>query len=210
MVRQMAGILLAAGLGGCGPATSQLAATILPGHAVCGAGSSLFAAAPLCASYNTAPDGSAQTAAQADSATPPTSAQFIGAALADSIAKCDAFITRFTGGQATENLAFDVAGIALAGLGAMDFPAATAHALAAASAFTQGTKSALNSDLYQQLTVQIFVQQINSAYYAPIETLQQNLTGTEKASLLLPQIMARHRQCSIPFAAASLAGQAGH
>lgn len=136
--------------------------------------------------------------------------EFVSAAIWDSRRKCQDFIGMFTGAQAADNTALDVSALILSGLATVFTPANTVRSLSAASTAVQGTKQAINSDLYQQMTMLLLVQQINSTYYKqmsdefgsfpPTGTALQNLS----ASAELEKIQGMHRNCSIPFAAANI------
>ncbi|MFI4949031.1 MAG: hypothetical protein ACHQC9_09545 [Alphaproteobacteria bacterium] len=84
-------------------------------------------------------------------------------------------------------------------------PATTIHALAAGSTALQGIKQTFNADFFQQLTIALFIQQINTTYFQVLDTQftpasLPNLTAAGS----LAAIQSIHRYCSIPFAAANL------
>jgi hypothetical protein len=190
---------------GCsGPASTQIAGSIrdsLPiGDATCLAQPkvNVFMAKPLCGKYNV--DGKLIDASQTNDTNGPA---FIGLAMADSLHNCQNFINTFTAGQATDNTILDVLSISLSALATVFVPANTVRALSGASTIAQGTKGAINSDFYQQLTVQLFIQAINGTYfkeYSDFLSTKQTLPFSQQFN----KIEFFHKDCSIPFAAAQL------
>jgi hypothetical protein len=199
-----------------GPGTEQMTAAVLPGgptNEICPADSrNLFFAAPMCTTYrlkstDPAPITAADADAYADAAkNPDERIAFISAALIDSRQKCTNFIKRFTGEQAGENSLLDVSALVLSGVAAaITGPASTIRGLAAGSTAVQGIKQTVNADFFQQLTVALFIQQINTTYFQVLDTeFPPSSLGTLTAAGSLARIQAIHRNCSIPFAAANI------
>jgi hypothetical protein len=191
-------------LSGCsGPGAQQLTGTVTnqftdSSSCLSHQKTNIFMARPLCGIYSI--NG---TTIDASQTTTTTGGDFIGAALSDSINKCQAFINDFTAGVSADNTTLDVLSLGLSALATVFVPSSTVRALSGASTITQGTKAAINSDLYQQLTVQLFIQTINSTYfkeYGDFLSTQQTLP----VSLQFAKIELFHKDCSIPFAAAAL------
>lgn len=201
------------GLSACsGPGSKQIQSTFglnaqtddtcTPGEHVNG---NVFFAAPVCTQYKLSPSDTAPTTApQADGDKDETKT-FIYAALNDSRTKCRNFVGLFTGAQAAENTTLDILSLILSGLGSVLTPVDTVRALSAGSTAVQGSKQAINTDMFQQMSMLIFVQQINSTYYQKLDDAftPANVAGLS-ASAALAQIQDIHRYCSIPFAAASI------
>ncbi len=185
-------------------ATASLTNNTPPSSVTCAAPRrpALFSASPLCQSFTIG-----STTIDAFNAKDNRRAKdFIGALLDDSMNKCQGFIDAFTGAQSGENLGLDIASIALSALATVFVPVNTVRALSAASTITQGTKAAINSDMFQQLTVQLFVQQINATYFKEYTDYVKNFRDSSDLtpSIELAKIQAFHKDCSIPFAAANI------
>jgi len=206
-------ITLTIALTGCGPGTKQLyqpitaaiSGPLCPGpDTVITGGGSLFFPAPVCDTYKI--NGNIYTSSGADDHH--VGLEWAAAALSDSEEKCTRYINGFTGSQAAENTGFDVAALILTGLATVFTPANTVRALAASSTAVQGTKAAINTDLFQQMTVMLLVQQINTTYFTQLEdytkTLPANTINSISASVAYTKIVNIHRLCSIPFAVASI------
>jgi len=219
---KLGGLVLLCGatiLSGCGGPASRQLESMLPnsmqdGTSCLGKSSyNIYFANPICGNYSILGSPAVMTAQQADGAdaNDPTKSHaiaFVSAALSDSRTKCQNFISLFTGSQSAENTGFDVTAIILSGLASVFTPANTVRALAAASTAVQGTKAAVDSDLYQQMTMLLLVQQINSTYYSEIDSYSKNFPPSNlsafSASNALQTIQGYHKDCSIPFAAASI------
>jgi hypothetical protein len=211
-------LILAMGLtiAGCAGPGSQKVLASLPstGSGACRSHDNIFFAEPLCDQYAVGPSGSPISAAQADADDAAQGAkggervEFVAAALSDSRNKCEKFITQFTGAQAADNTTLDIVSLILSGLGAVLTPANTVRALSAASTGVQGTKQAINTDLYQQMTMLLLVQQIQATYYKQLSDQYSSFpsgnTSALYASVELSKIKDIHLNCSIPFAAANL------
>jgi len=214
-VRFLLALAAVSTLGGCGgPASKQIAASVqntfsAPSSCDNGSITNIFSAVPLCPTYPVGQNAAPLSASEADAAVndPKASARFVGAALTDSITKCQNFIAIFTGAQSGENTFLDVASLALSGLATVFVPANTVRALSAASTITQGTKAAINSDLFQQVTIQLFVQQINGTYFKEYRDYTTALSSSAQgfsASTEFPKIQLMHKDCSLVFAAANI------
>jgi hypothetical protein len=135
-------------------------------------------------------------------------ADFLGLAVAESMENCGNFVATLTAGQAGFNTASDVTSIVLSGLAAVFTPTATVRALSAASSIVQGSQAAVNSEFYQQLTLVLFVQQINDSYYGRIANFRGRLAGTgaSRAQFFaaVTELQEIHRECSIPAIAARI------
>jgi hypothetical protein len=201
-------------LSGCGgPGTQRILSGALPDDHSSASGAYCppthrhhFFAAPMCDRYQLRSTVGPYTAADAD-ADSQTRTAFIAAALTDSRTKCEAFVALFTGEQAGENAFWDVAGLVLSGVGAaITGPASTIRALAASSTAAQGIKQTINADVFQQLTVALFVKQINLNYFQVLdnEFSPAAIAASLSAPAAYARIQALHRNCSIPFAAANL------
>ncbi len=206
-------LLMALILPGCGSPTAErmlsLATPSNDGGPLCPTvRRNLFFAAPMCVAYtlSSAPGAPMISAADADKDAQ-TRAAFISAALIDSRAKCQAFVSIFTGEQATENTVLDAAGLLLSGAGAaITGPASTIRLLSALSTATQGIKQTINADVFQQLTIALFVKQINLNYFDKLDAdfSPAKITAFTSAPAAFAEIESLHRHCSIPFAAANL------
>lgn len=202
-----------------GPGAKQMVGAILPStspatsaaplQAICPSGDKkdLFFAAPVCTGFQLQPDGPIITATMADADNNPAErVGYISAVLVDSRQKCQDFIKQFTGEQAGQNSLLDVSALLLSGIGAaITGPASTIRGLAAGSTALQGVKQTINSNFYQQLTIALFIQQINTTYFTALDNqfVPASLSGMTAAGALAG-IQSIHRQCSIPFAAANL------
>lgn len=195
----------------CGtPAGEQMTDSVLP-NAPSGETCPLksrnpFFAAPMCTTYVLKTGQAPMTAADADG-DPTLRAAFTSAALIDSRTKCQAFVSKFTGEQAGSNLLLDTGAIVLSGVAAaITGPASTIRGLAAGSTALQGFKQTNNADLFQQMSIALFVQEINTNYF---QVLDSEFPPENIASISAPAALARieavHRNCSIPFAAANMA-----
>jgi hypothetical protein len=148
------------------------------------------------------------TAAEADARH--LSAEWTGAAISDSQTKCATYLGRFTGNQAGESIGFDVTALVLSGLAAVFTPVNTVRGLAAASTAVQGTKAAVNNDLFQQITVLLFAQQINATYYPDIKSYAETtLTKNPPtpAALTYAEIQRIHHECSFINAITNIAAK---
>jgi hypothetical protein len=192
-----------------GPVKSVVSGPLCPGpQSTVQRSGSIYFPEPVCDTY--AIDGTNPiTAQQADGKA--LSVEWVGAALSDSQTKCEAFINKFTGSQAAENTGFDIVALVLSGLAAVFTPANTVRALAASSTAVQGTKQAINTDLFQQMTMLLLVQQINVTYYIELANFNKTFPpkttedkSSFRASAAFAQIQSFHKDCSIPFAAASI------
>src|SRR5579863_1358874 len=213
--RLLLAILGLLALTGCnGPAANGLKSafqSVTPGSTSCSSTAvpDIFFAKPLCDTYGTWKD-----AADVDThGTATDKADFVAAALKDSRDKCQVFISQFTGSQGLENSAFDITSLVLTGLAAVLTPVNTVRALAASSTAVQGTKQAINSDLYQQMTVILLVQEINNSYYQQLNVDFANFTASGQlpanfsAGVAFAKLVDDHKNCSIPFAAANAVSQ---
>jgi len=167
----------------------------------------IYAARPLRLSY-TMRSAPSNPVAIPD-VTPALQTDFLGLAVVDSLEKCARFVSTLTASQATGNTVGGVTSIVLSGLAAVFTPAATVRALSAASSIVQGAQAEVNSEFFQQLTLVLFVQQINKSYY---ERLGQFRATTMSGELSRPRFVAAltelqeiHRECSIP----AVVGQMG-
>ncbi len=213
--------LLTASCGG--PGARQMTLAMLPGtspsstasnpplQVICPPGNKdLFFAAPVCTGFQLAPGSSNPivTAEIADASNAPAGEKvaFIAAALGDSREKCTDFIKQFTTEQAGQNSLLDTAGLVLSGIGAaITGPASTLRGLAAGSTAVQGFKQTINADFFQQMTIALFIQQINTTYFQVLDTqFPPAALSNMSASGALAAIQSIHRNCSIPFAAANL------
>jgi hypothetical protein len=202
--------LLVSGCGG--PASTAIKDTIgnaLPSQIDClpDPKLSIFMAKPLCGVYKIGKNQVPTSLTALDPNSTTDGQLFISAALAESYNNCQNFINTFTTGQSAENTAFDVLSVTLSALATAFVPANTVRALAGAATISQGAKGAINSDLYQQLTIQLFVQAINATYFADYNNFLSNLSN--KQQIPYPEqfnkIQLFHRECSIPFAAEQIA-----
>jgi hypothetical protein len=222
--------LLSFAIAGCaGAGSRQLLAAATPGifkdhpeNQYCNLPFDMYFAQPLCAEYSLGNDaGSAKyTAAYLDTAgTPDQRVAYIAEVLSDSRTKCQMFIGQFTGLQSAENTSLDIASLVLSGLGSVLTPANTVRALSAGSTAVQGTKQAINADLFQQITMLLLVQQINATYYQALNAAfpSEATSGgppafppigaelaTFRAAPAFQKIVDIHKNCSIPFSAASI------
>jgi hypothetical protein len=194
-----------------GPVKSVVSGPLCPGpQSTVTRSGSIYFPEPVCDTY--AIDGTNPiTAQQADDKKPALSVEWVGAALSDSETKCEAFINKFTGSQAAENTGLDITALVLSGLAAVFTPANTVRALAASSTAVQGTKQAINTNLFQQMTMLLLVQQINVTYYTEVANFNKTFPpkttedkSSFRASAAFAQIQSFHKDCSIPFAAASI------
>ncbi|HEY3936202.1 MAG TPA: hypothetical protein VGL97_02135 [Bryobacteraceae bacterium] len=171
-------------------------------------GVNIFFSERVCDKYPVGTSDAMISASDANTSADPVKIAFISSAIQDSRTKCDNFVKLFTGAQAGENTTLDVISLALSGLGAVFTSANTVRALSAASTGVQGTKQAINSDLFQQMTIMILVQQINTSFYKPLDALNaqvaSSMTASIQPSAALATIQGLQRYCSIPFAAANL------
>jgi hypothetical protein len=132
------------------------------------------------------------------------SLKFMGAAVSDSLSKCQNFVSLISAGQAVENTTLDIISIALSGLASVFVPVATVRALAAASTISQGTKSAINSNFFQQMTIVILTQKMENAFYTEMNSFVANSSEWANAAVAYPKLLNIHRKCSITYAASSL------
>ena len=213
-----------------GPGTQQLVNTVTPDISIMPdqgqskecqvsystTNKSIFFAAPVCDSYILANSSGYTTALDADaSSDPKVKIEYVSAAIGDSWGKCEKLIGLFTGAQSGENTLFDISGLILSGLGSVFTAANTVRALSAASTGVQGAKQAINSDLFQQMTMMIFVQQIKANYFTPMKTLLDKASAPSEIttpdfvpSSELAEIRSLHTNCSIPLAAANASSPA--
>jgi len=171
---------------------------------------SVYAARPLRLRYPMPPIGPGLrlTETGLSQVTDAQQADFLGLALAESMENCGNFVATLTAGQAGFNTASDVTSIVLSGLAGVFTPTVTVRALSAASSIVQGSQAAVNSEFYQQLTLVLFVQQINDSYYGRIATFRGRLpaNGASRAQFFaaVTELQEIHRECSIPAIAARI------
>lgn len=168
---------------------------------------SVYAARPLRLSYNVPSETGGPVLFT--NVTAEQQANFLGLALVDSMEKCAFFVSSLTARQATANTVGGITSIVLSGLAAVFTPAATVRALSAASSIVQGSQAEVNSEFFQQLTLVLFVQQINQTYYerlGPFRTTHMSGELTRPRFLAaLTELQEIHRECSIP----AVVGQIG-
>ena len=195
-------ILLASiSLGGCGVQGQALYANVssktspegvVPINAI-----SLYSAAPLSKKFDI---GSGLTGAGI-AITPDDKELFRGAVLQDSLEKCNFYVNTITSGQAVQNTFWDIISFATAGLATVFIPVNTVRALAAASTISQGSKTAINNDFFQTLTLVIFAQQIEESYYQAYKDFLRDHPTVVSLPTEIANIEGFHRYCSITFAA---------
>ncbi len=120
------------------------------------------------------------TTLEAATALPDTTMQkqeWLGDAVLDSLHKCQAFTARLRAVRSSFDLALDVATLGLAGAAAITVPARSANLLAALAGISTGTRAAFDTDVYQQNTAPLIVQQINKTYYPQNENLTRFISA---------------------------------
>ena len=167
-----------------------------------GDGATLYAAAPLDMKYVV--PTSQKTPIDASALKPGEEMGFLMSAVNDSIRKCQGFVNFITEGQAVSNVYFDTLSILLSGLASVFTPVNTVRSLTAASTISQGSKGAVNSNFFQQMSIAIFIKKIEDSYYSEYKNYLSNLPSVINIGKELARINLIHRQCSITYAAASL------
>jgi hypothetical protein len=87
----------------------------------------------------------------------PTQQAWLGAAVLDSLQKCQAFTARLGVVHGGDDLALDVTTLGLTGAAAVTVPAHVASTLAVLAGISAGTRAAIDADLYQQNTAPVIV-----------------------------------------------------
>jgi hypothetical protein len=203
-------------IGCAGPGAQRIESTIIPKSdgdpCTTSKAKSRYYAADVCAHYTINQQDT--YASQADALGATIQIAFVENAIEDSRRKCKQFIAQFTSSQAAENTSLDVLGLILSGLATVFTPASTVRGLAAASTAVQGTKQAINTDIFQQMTVLLLMQQIKKTYYDNLSQRYASFPPTSSlpagyASGELLQIEAIHDNCSIPISLSNLDASSG-
>jgi hypothetical protein len=87
----------------------------------------------------------------------PTPKQGLLAEITDSYQKCEAYKRRLLYGNRVSNLGFDILTTIFSALGTAFTPVETVHALTAAATISSGTKTAIDADIYQNVTAPLMV-----------------------------------------------------
>ncbi len=135
----------------------------------------------------------------------------LGLIVRDSEQKCDAFLSRLSLGEVTTNSSLSVLTTVSAALGAVFTPLAVSHAFSAAAAITSGSRTDIDTNIYESQTIDLFAKAIKDSYYTGIGAYQQYLDNTVADStksfnvgVEVGRIEALHAECSLASAEASI------
>ncbi|KVG81807.1 hypothetical protein WS81_11195 [Burkholderia sp. MSMB2040] len=135
---------------------------------------------------------------------------YVGAVLADSAQKCDAFIGSLSAGQRANDAAFDIVTTALNAMATAFTPVNTIHALTAGATFTSGTRLAIDTDVYAKETAQLIAQAVDDTYYKQYATYAATLSQQDEIKIIpsveVAKIKAFHKDCSLDRALVHIFG----
>lgn len=142
----------------------------------------------------------AQNAAQASG----QKRQYLGTVAGDSIEKCRQFSLSLIGSDTWFNTSADVAST-IASAGGTLFPAvATVHAISAVGSVINGTKTAVDTDMWAKQPISNLLAAIGNTYNAAMKQYLTNLEGLDESKIIVSEqvdeIMSIHSACNLASA----------
>ena len=121
----------------------------------------------------------------------------------DSVMKCSLFLTHMSVTQRSDSFILDVAALIASTVGSAVSPIAVAHIFSAVAAVSTGTKTALDSDIFQQETAPLIVQAIDQTYFVEMKQYVDNFKEADPLEEYV-KIALIHKDCSLDAAVAKL------
>jgi hypothetical protein len=141
----------------------------------------------------------------------PDKKTYIGLLLAQSEEKCNAFLGGLSATERAGDTSLDILTTIFSALGTAFTPLATVHAFTAAATISSGTKTAIDSDIYQKETAALIVQAIDNTYYKQYSEYTTALANKSDAdvnpAIEYNVIKGFHKECSLDAALAYISSQ---
>jgi hypothetical protein len=142
--------------------------------------------------------------------------EYLGRMVMDSETKCSAFVNGLVLNETSANTGLDILGTVASALSTAFVPPGTKTALSAAATIATGSKTAIDTDIYDKAAISDFSTAIQKTYSAGIKTYTDalpTLADTAASPLVVSnevaKIQAIHALCALAPAEASIQSQLG-
>jgi hypothetical protein len=142
--------------------------------------------------------------------------EYLSRVMTDSEVKCGDFLSQLVLGENTINTTGDVLGTVASALSTAFTPPGTKTAFSAAATIATGSKTAIDSDIYNKAAISDFATAIQKTYYTDAKNYTDalpKLTDTDSAPLILNNEIAKiqsiHAECALAPAESAIQAKLG-
>lgn len=146
----------------------------------------------------------------------PAKLEYLGQVVVDSETKCSAFVNGLVLNETSANTGLDILGTVASALSTAFVPPGTKTALSAAATIATGSKTAIDTDIYDKAAISDFSTAIQKTYSAGIGNYTDalpTLVDTDTSPLIISNEVAKiqgiHALCALAPAEASIQSQLG-